>query len=248
MSNWISVLGLALSLSAGMGARGARPQLLHEAMGGDAVEGPAASGLPAKTHEGRRLASSDTVVKLTPAEIQQYVGRYRRANGHVFTIWPGRNELISGETGFPFVFRLHPDARNEFVNLVSDTVDFVRGPHGAVTGMVLHERGRTARAKKISATVPPLPKPAHVPARVLESYVGRYQVTPRFLITIALAGGHLTAKETGHRAVPITPQTQRVFSSHDPDAFIRFSVSPLGKVTGLTLRQAGRRLLALKVK
>lgn len=84
--------------------------------------------------------------------------------------------------------------------------------------------------------------------KVLESYVGEYEVAPGFGLTVTTEAGHLFAQATGQRKFEIFPETERDFFLKVVDAQITFVKNEKGEVTHLVLHQGGRDQPAKKVK
>lgn len=228
MSTWTPVLGLVLSLGAGATAHGARPKPL---------EGAA-----------RRDAAVDTVVFLPPAALEKFVGQYQLRPDFNLTVWLEGDQLITEVTGQTPI-RIHPESDTRFTaSVVGAEIDFVRAPHGNVTGLVLHQGGRNVQARKISDSVPPLPTPPDLPTSLLQKYVGVYHFTRDLSIEITRRDDQLYARLPKRSPAPIQAESKIIFSMERPEALLRFSVTSLGKVTGLAIMENGRRNVGLKVK
>jgi len=74
---------------------------------------------------------------------------------------------------------------------------------------------------------------------ILDRYVGSYRLGPRFFLTIAREGDHLTAQGTGQAAFALLPESDRTFFSKVVDARLTFETEPDGRPTGVILRQGG---------
>jgi len=86
-----------------------------------------------------------------------------------------------------------------------------------------------------------------LPAETLEMFVGKYQLAPTAIITIARDGAQLTAQLTGQDAFPIFPESKNSFFFRIVDAQLTFDIDAAGKVTGVTLHQNGRNMPAKKL-
>ena len=71
-------------------------------------------------------------------------------------------------------------------------------------------------------------------AQVLDSYVGRYQITQGPLIEIIKDGSHLRAKVQGSDGEAMVPETETSFSIPKYNVWLSFVREPTGKVTGFT--------------
>lgn len=78
-----------------------------------------------------------------------------------------------------------------------------------------------------------------VDPEVLETYLGRYQLTPEFTIEITLDDGALFARATGQSPLRMEAATSTRFFLRAVDAEIEFTLDDAGRVTGLVLHQGG---------
>ena len=85
-------------------------------------------------------------------------------------------------------------------------------------------------------------------AKILESYVGQYQVAPNVVITFTVENGKLTGQLNGQPKFSLFPESETKFFSKDVNAQITFARDANGKITGLTLRQGGSDVPAQKIK
>ncbi len=85
-----------------------------------------------------------------------------------------------------------------------------------------------------------------VPVATLSRYVGVYQLAPKFSLTIALEGGHLTAQGTDQPSAPIFASSPTRFFSRVVDAEIEFFSDATGKVDHLVLYQGGHESKGVK--
>jgi len=80
-----------------------------------------------------------------------------------------------------------------------------------------------------------------VDAKILDAYVGQYQLAPNFVITISREGDLLMAQATGQPKITLYPQAEAVFFSKAVDLRMTFVRGDDGKVTHLVLNQGGDR-------
>ena len=79
-----------------------------------------------------------------------------------------------------------------------------------------------------------------LPEESLDEYVGRYPLTPAFVIAVTREGDRLMAQATGQPAFRIWPSARDEFFLKVVDAQISFTRGADGKVDGLILHQGGR--------
>lgn len=97
--------------------------------------------------------------------------------------------------------------------------------------------------------LPPVPKKrieVPLPESALERYVGVYEFTPTFSITITRQGAQLAAQATGQPAFPIYAESEGEFFYKAVDAQLAFTKDTTGAITGLVLHQNGGRIPAKK--
>jgi CubicO group peptidase (beta-lactamase class C family) len=85
-----------------------------------------------------------------------------------------------------------------------------------------------------------------VDAAVLARYVGSYQLSPEFGITITLAGKQLMAQATDQPAVPIFAESPTKFFLTVVDAQVEFLADEKGQISHLMLYQNGQAMKGIK--
>lgn len=83
-----------------------------------------------------------------------------------------------------------------------------------------------------------------VDPKVLDSYVGHYQLAPTVVAEVTRKESGIFVQLTGQPAFPIFPESETEFFLKVVDAQITFERSSEGKVTGLVIHQAGRDIPA----
>ena len=81
---------------------------------------------------------------------------------------------------------------------------------------------------------------ATVDAAVLDRYVGTYQLTPDFQITLTVKDGQLYGQGTGQPAIALYPASETEFFARVPELRIVFSPAADGTVDSLSLIQGGQ--------
>src|SRR5690554_1106055 len=82
----------------------------------------------------------------------------------------------------------------------------------------------------------------------LEEYVGDYELTPDFILSITKNGNQLNAQATGQGRNPIFPESDKKFFFKIVDARIEFNRNKKGEVESVTLFQAGQEIIGKKLK
>ncbi|MEX2232102.1 MAG: serine hydrolase [Cyclobacteriaceae bacterium] len=87
-----------------------------------------------------------------------------------------------------------------------------------------------------------------VDTEILESYVGRYELAPGFILAVSRDGNQLKTLATGQSEVPIFPKSQNVFFLKVVEAQLTFNRNAEGRVESVTLRQGGRDTVGKKME
>ncbi|HTE48272.1 MAG TPA: serine hydrolase [Gemmatimonadaceae bacterium] len=108
----------------------------------------------------------------------------------------------------------------------------------------------------LNPALPLAPKPAppkqrtaiDVPANILNTYVGVYELAPNLALDITIADGALYMHPTGQANLRIWPETQTDFFIKEVDVQVTFVRDAQGTVTSLILHQAGQNAPAKKIR
>jgi len=87
-----------------------------------------------------------------------------------------------------------------------------------------------------------------VDEKILQSYVGRYELAPEFVIAVSRDGSQLKAQATGQGEFEIFPRSENVFYLKVVEAQVTFNIDEGGKVVSMTLLQGGQETTGLKLK
>lgn len=92
------------------------------------------------------------------------------------------------------------------------------------------------------------PKDVVVPASILETYVGAYELAPNFILTVTKEGDKLITQATGQQKIEIFAESETKFYPKVMQAQIEFVKDDTGKISKLILNQGGRKMEAKKIK
>lgn len=87
-----------------------------------------------------------------------------------------------------------------------------------------------------------------VDTATLQSYVGRYELAPGFILTISRADIQLKAQATGQSEFPVFAKSKDEFFYKVVDAQLTFNRNETGKVESVTLHQGGRDLVGKRLE
>jgi CubicO group peptidase (beta-lactamase class C family) len=85
-----------------------------------------------------------------------------------------------------------------------------------------------------------------VDSKILASYVGTYELTPKFSLAVTVQDGHLVTQATGQSSFSMLAESDTKFFPTAFDAEIEFFKDDQGNVAYLMLRQNGHETKALK--
>ena len=102
--------------------------------------------------------------------------------------------------------------------------------------------------KELGVNMDDILKEVEIADEVLQSYTGRYELAPDFIIAITLEGKQLFTQAPGQDKLPIYPRSENVFYLQDIEAQLTFNSNKKGKVESFTLLQGGREGVAPRVK
>jgi len=106
----------------------------------------------------------------------------------------------------------------------------------------------TKMLSEMGVDVAGLSKDVEVASEILQTYIGQYQLSPSFIITVTRDGDKLLAQATGQSLFQIFPMSNTKFFYKVVDAQITFSLNEAGEVESLTLHQNGRNMPGKKVE
>lgn len=92
------------------------------------------------------------------------------------------------------------------------------------------------------------PKGAEVAPEVMRRYVGRYAITPAFVLTVSIQGGKLMVGATGQSTFPLAPETETLWRHQAVDAKLEFQVDKAGRCNSVDLLQNGLRQSAKRIE
>jgi len=87
-----------------------------------------------------------------------------------------------------------------------------------------------------------------LPEKVLQSYIGKYEVKPGFVFEVTFSDGSLFCQPTSQPKLELLPVSKTEFTLLKVDAKISFVKGSNQKVEKLILNQGGNKIPALKIK
>ena len=96
--------------------------------------------------------------------------------------------------------------------------------------------------------VPVVPTVVNVDPKILDQYVGEYEVNPGRSLTVTRTGGNLTVQPTGGRALEVQPSSDTTFFATVPAIRLTFVKDADGRVAHVVLSQGGNQTQFTKIK
>ncbi len=106
-----------------------------------------------------------------------------------------------------------------------------------------NNQGAIEYLKKMGDDVSDLETEVMVSDSILESYIGKYELKPGFVLEVTKDGNQLKAQATGQPIVDVFPKTETEFYLKVVDAQIVFNKNKAGEVESLTLFQGGQEMI-----
>jgi hypothetical protein len=186
-------------------------------------------------------------IALDPKVLDRYVGSYQLAPEFTLTVTREGNQLFVLATNQPRFEVFAEGERDFFYKVVDAQLTFQTDAEGRVTGVVLHQNGRDVPGPRVSGEVDQ-PKAQKVAADVLETFTGKYQLAPSFVLTVTREGDRLLVQATGQERLEVFAKSPREFFYKVVDAQITFVAGDDGKISSLVLHQNGRDMTAKKIE
>ncbi len=118
------------------------------------------------------------------------------------------------------------------------TMEFQRGPDSNIVSVISKGTGMSISWVKTDKEITRMVS-IELPAKMLDKYVGEYQLAPEFILSVFREGGQMYARATGQDKIDIFPFEAHKFFAKVIDAKLVFNLDETGKVTSLTLLQNG---------
>lgn len=102
--------------------------------------------------------------------------------------------------------------------------------------------------KKLGDDVSDLEKEVTVSEAILDTYLGKYELMPGFILTITREGSQLKTQATGQPVFDVFPKNENEFYLKVVQAQLKFNRDATGKVESVTLFQGGREITGKKLE
>ena len=101
--------------------------------------------------------------------------------------------------------------------------------------------------KKLGVDVSEFEKEVVVADDILQSYIGKYELAPTFILTVTKEGSQLKAQATGQPVFDVFPKSENVFYLKVVTAQLTFNKDDAGNIASVTLLQGGNEVTGNKM-
>jgi beta-lactamase regulating signal transducer with metallopeptidase domain len=210
-----------------------------------------------------RQREPHTAISIDPKLLDAYAGFYRNAEtGSIMIVTRDGDHLLTRRAGNRPVPEYPYTDHDFFLTVVPQQNSFFTDASGAVVRVVHHQLGTTETLDRLSnqdgerAVAEFMQRlndertphsEVAIDPKLLDGYVGAYQLTPRLVFTVTRDGNKLFARLTGQQAYEVHPYSDRDFFYTIVAAQLTFVVGADGKATAVVLHQNGRDRTAERV-
>lgn len=188
--------------------------------------------------------------KAVPVEnalLPGYTGVYENEKGQQRIISVSENQLYSQlGRGPKSNLKAYQKDKFFFKDDAMVTIDFARNNKGEVEKLTTKRRTGNEIWNKTNKPVP-TQSGIKVDEKILETYVGEYEITPEFTFSVTKEQDRLFVKATGQEKFEIFAETENKFFMNINDAQFEFVIES-GKVTKAIVNQGGRTTDAKKIQ
>lgn len=204
-----------------------------------------------------------TRITIDPKLLDADVGSYRNpTTGLVVIVARGGDHLLTKVAGSQPVPKYPYTDHDFFLTIAPRQNTFVTDAAGTVVAMVNHNKGRNITFERLSADAAAQEEAArqkrlddertpraavNIDPKLLDNYVGAYQLKPLLVFTVTRDGDRLMAKLTGQQIYEVHPYTDHDFFYTIVAAQLSFVPGSDGKASAVVLHQNGRDQTAPRV-
>ena len=110
-----------------------------------------------------------------------------------------------------------------------------------------NNQGGIDALKKLGDDVSDLVKEVKVHEAILETYIGKYELAPGFILEVTREGNQLKTQATGQSIVDIFPKSENEFYLKVVNAQLVFNKNDAGDIDSVTLFQGGREMKGKRI-
>jgi CubicO group peptidase (beta-lactamase class C family) len=194
-----------------------------------------------KPYDYKPLAMSD-------AALQSFAGVYENERGQQRVLTVSGTEL-KAQAGRGRKSTLHAYQKDRFYfdEDIMQSIQFGRNKEGDVDRLTVQNRVGNEVWKKTDKPIPS-EDGVKLDEKILESYVGEYEVTPNFNFSVTREQDKLFLQAKGQEKLQLFAEAEGKFFLKVNDAQLQFVQDASGKVTKAILNQGGRATEAVRTK
>jgi D-alanyl-D-alanine carboxypeptidase len=186
-----------------------------------------------------------TAITVDPTVLARYSGVYESKGGRR-TVTVEAGKLYTSRGGPRTEARAYSPT-GFFYDKSLTHISFEAGPDGRGTALLVYPDGvdTPERFARVS-DAPSEPAITRVNPSIYDTYVGDYELSANFVLTVSRDGDRLITQATGQQKIEIFPLSETEFFPKVIEARITFVKGPDAKVTHLVLKQNGRETTGRK--
>lgn len=178
--------------------------------------------------------------------LQGYVGVYENQKGHQQIITMSENQLYS-QVGRGPKSKLKAYQKDQFFIDALVTIEFSKNKKGQTEKLITKKLNGNEVWNKTNKPMPS-ENGIKVNEKLLESYVGEYEMTPEFVFSISKEQDSLYLQAPEQEKLQMFAETETKFFLKVNDAQFEFVKDKSGKLTKVIMNQGGRQADAKKIK
>lgn len=193
-----------------------------------------------KPYEYKAITADSSVLK-------KYEGVYENGKGQQRIVNVSGNRLLIQLNRSPkSEIKAYQKDQFFFVNEPMVSIDFIRNNKGEVEKLVTKSRTAIESWSKTNKAFPS-EDGIKLDGKILESYVGVYEVSPDFKFTVSREKDRLFVAPTGQEKFEIFAESETKFFLKINDAQMEFMKDGSGKVNKVMITQGGRKTDAVRI-
>lgn len=196
---------------------------------------------------GKPIAGKEDAISLTNEQLHAWTGTYE-FDGNVLRYVTVEDGKIFSQRQGSTKMEIYPMTPNKFIFDANETsYEFSKDAEG-LKQVAMQLSGKEIIGKITDKTAPPEKSSITVATEILETYVGKYELQPGFVIEVTTTNGQLFAQLTGQPQFELFAEDEDTFFLKVVTASIDFNKDESGMVTSLILHQNGMDMPAKKIE
>ena len=195
---------------------------------------------------GKPIPGKEDAIKLTEEQLNAWTGTYE-FDGNVLRYVTVENGTIFSERQGSTKLEIYPMSADHFIFDEGSSYKFSKDANGSKQ-VIMTINGDDIIGKLSDKKAPDEKPSITVATEILETYVGKYELQPGFIIEVTTTNGQLFAQLTGQAQFEMFAEDEDTFYLKVVTASIDFNKDESDSVTSLTLHQNGQDMPANKIE